>query len=54
MKKITKKQMKKLKGMLDDMDYNLNDPTNLTTIPTPDTTDPQSNICKVSAVVSDK
>jgi hypothetical protein len=53
MKKLTKKQMQKLKGMLNEMNYTLNEPINPTAIPPPVTTTTQSNICKISALYSD-
>jgi len=51
MKKITKKQMQKLRGMLNAMDYTLTEPIKTITISTPNT---QSTICKTSAMVSDQ
>ena len=53
MKQITKKQMLKLKGMLDDMDYNLSQLAN-STITTPlQPPDPQNTVCKVKATVTE-
>jgi hypothetical protein len=53
MKKITKKQMKKLKGKLGNMDYNLSDLNNSTFIPVTDQTNPKNPVCVTKAVHSD-
>jgi len=54
MKKLTKKQMKKLKGMLNDMDYTLTGANNTTTSPQPITAPTQATVCKVCAMHSDE
>jgi len=53
MKKITKKQMKQLKGMLNDMDYKLTEPINFISIPLPANATNQTAVCRVPALQSD-
>lgn len=55
MKQITKKQMKQLKGMLNDMDYNLSDVNDTVVVPVTDDDEImlQTVICKVALVTSD-
>jgi hypothetical protein len=53
MKKLTKKQMKKLKGKLNEMNYNLNEPIIPIDIPPSTSKNSQSEICKAMALRSD-
>jgi hypothetical protein len=53
MKQLTKKQMKKLKGKVNEMDYNLSQLTNSTTVPLPPSSDSQNSVCKQAAILSD-
>jgi hypothetical protein len=53
MKQITKKQMKKLKGKLGDMDYNLSQLVNQLTTTTSQPPDTQSNVCKIKATITE-
>jgi hypothetical protein len=53
MKKLTKKQMKKLKGKLNEMDYNLTDSINYSSMPPPTSTGTQSSVCRIAAMTSD-
>jgi len=46
--------MKKLKGKVNEMDYNLSQLTNSTTMPLPLSANTQSTICKQAAILSDE
>jgi len=53
MKKLTKKQMKQLKGMLSQMDYNLTNTINSSSLTVATTSNNQSDICRIPAMTSD-
>ena len=54
MKKITKKQMSKLKGKVSEMDYNLSNLSNSTTVLPPNSATTQSTVCKAMAIKGDE
>lgn len=55
MKHLTKKQMIKLKGKLGDMDYNLSQLVNSTTVQlTTQTSDTEYTVCKAQAAKGDQ
>jgi len=54
MKKITTDQMNKLKGKLNQMEYNLSDQVTFTTLATPKTSEAETTVCKAKASLSDE